>query len=70
MLKAVLFDIDGTLANTDLIHFQIWQQLLQDYGLKIDHPFYQKHISGRTNAAIVQDLLPQLSPAEGNRSNC
>ncbi len=66
MLKAVLFDIDGTLANTDLIHFQIWQQLLQEYGIQIDHQFYQKHISGRTNTALVQDLLPQLSPAEGN----
>ncbi|NEP08794.1 MAG: HAD family phosphatase [Symploca sp. SIO2C1] len=66
MLKAVLFDIDGTLANTDLIHFQIWQQLLQEYDLQIDHPFYQKHLSGRTNAAIVEDLLPQLSPVEGD----
>jgi len=67
MLKAVLFDIDGTLANTDLIHFQIWQQLLQDYGIQIDHSFYQKHISGRTNATIVEDLLPQLSPTESDR---
>ncbi|NET60488.1 MAG: HAD family phosphatase [Symploca sp. SIO2E6] len=67
MLQAVLFDIDGTLANTDPIHFQIWQQLLQDYGLQIDRPFYRKHLSGRTNAAIAQDLLPQLSIAEGDR---
>jgi len=67
MLKAVLFDIDGTLANTDLIHFQLWQQLLQGYGLQIDHPFYQKHISGRTNDTIVKDLLPQLSSTEGDR---
>ncbi|MEM9809539.1 MAG: HAD family hydrolase, partial [Cyanobacteria bacterium P01_D01_bin.56] len=28
MLKAVLFDLDGTLANTDPIHFQVWQTLL------------------------------------------
>lgn len=64
MLQAILFDLDGTLANTDPIHFLIWRRLLQDYGLDIDEPFYQEHISGRLNSDIVQDLLPQLSPAE------
>lgn len=62
MLSALLFDLDGTLANTDPIHFQTWQELLRDYGLDIDRPFYQQHFSGRRNLEIAQDLLPQLSP--------
>ncbi len=62
MLKALLFDLDGTLANTDPIHFQTWQAVLQDYGLEIDHAIYNRQFSGRTNAAIVSDLLPHLSP--------
>lgn len=62
MLQAVFFDLDGTLANTDPIHFQVWQDLLCDYGLEIDQSFYQQHISGRLNPDIVRDLLPQLSP--------
>jgi HAD superfamily hydrolase (TIGR01509 family) len=65
MLTALLFDLDGTLADTDPIHFQTWQAVLQDYGLDIDRAFYQANFSGRLNAAIIQDLLPQLSPAEG-----
>lgn len=65
MLTALLFDLDGTLADTDPIHFQTWQAVLQEYGLAIDRPFYQANFSGRLNAAIIQDLLPQLSPEAG-----
>lgn len=65
MLTALLFDLDGTLADTDPLHFQTWKAVLQDYGLDIDRPFYQANFSGRLNAAIIQDLLPQLSPAAG-----
>ncbi|ESA34368.1 hydrolase [Leptolyngbya sp. Heron Island J] len=64
-MKAVLFDLDGTLANTDPIHFQVWQDLLAPYGMTVDQQFYDRCISGRLNPDIVQDLLPQLSVAEG-----
>jgi HAD superfamily hydrolase (TIGR01509 family) len=65
MLTALLFDLDGTLADTDPIHFRTWQDMLQPYGLNIDRPFYEQHFSGRLNAAILQDLLPHLSLEEG-----
>ncbi len=67
MLKAVLFDLDGTLANTDPLHFQNWQEILRDYGLEIDQAFYKARISGRLNALIVQDLLPQLTFEAGQQ---
>lgn len=64
MLKAIIFDLDGTLVNTDPIHYQIWEDILKDRGLDIDLPFYKKHISGGTNEAILNDLFPQLSDSE------
>lgn len=64
MLTALLFDLDGTIVETDSIHFQIWRDMLREYGLDIDRPFYQSKISGRLNPDIVQELLPQLSEAE------
>ncbi|MBM0740080.1 HAD family phosphatase [Phormidium sp. CLA17] len=67
MLTALLFDLDGTLVNTDPIHFQTWKDILKDYGLTIDRPFYEANFSGRTNAAIVQDLLPHLTELEGRQ---
>jgi len=64
MLKAIIFDLDGTLANTDPMHYQIWEELLKNYDMEIDLPFYNKHISGGTNEAILNELLPQLSEKE------
>jgi HAD superfamily hydrolase (TIGR01509 family) len=61
MLAALLFDLDGTLVETDSVHFQIWQDMLRPYGLEADRAFYKARISGRLNPDIVKDLLPQLS---------
>lgn len=61
MLSALLFDLDGTLADTDPIHFQTWRDLLQEYGLEIEPDFYRANFSGRRNREILKDLLPQLS---------
>ncbi|MBP5976677.1 HAD-IA family hydrolase [Brasilonema sp. CT11] len=65
MLAAILFDLDGTIANTDPIHYQVWREMLIGYDMDIDEIFYKSRISGRTNPQIVKDLLPQLSPEEG-----
>lgn len=65
MLAAILFDLDGTLANTDPLHFAVWQEMLAEFGKKIDRAFYQENISGRVNEEILVDILPQLSPQEG-----
>jgi HAD superfamily hydrolase (TIGR01509 family) len=67
MLSAILFDLDGTIVNTDPIHFQAWQQMLASYDMQIDETFYKSRISGRLNPEIVKDILPQLSPAAGEQ---
>lgn len=67
MLAGILFDLDGTLVNTDPLHFQAWQEMLLTQGLEIDLVFYQTRISGRLNPIIIQDILPHLSLEEGER---
>lgn len=52
MLAALLFDLDSTLANTDPLHYQTWKDMLVEYGLEIDRPFYQTRFSGRLNVDI------------------
>jgi len=64
MLKALLFDIDGTLVETDTLHYEIWRQVLAEEGLAIDRNFYKQKISGRLNPNIVSDLLPRFSPEQ------
>jgi HAD superfamily hydrolase (TIGR01509 family) len=64
MLKAILFDMDGTLANTDPVHLKTWQDLLKPHGIEVTEENYPKLFSGRRNGEILQDLFPHLSPAE------
>ena len=65
MLKALLFDLDGTLAETDSLHLPTWVDVLRPHGIEVDEEFYRERISGRANSEIVKDLLPNLSDKEG-----
>ena len=67
MYRALLFDLDGTLAETDSLHLPTWVDVLEPYGVRVDEDFYRESISGRSTSEIVRDLLPELSDEE-NRS--
>jgi beta-phosphoglucomutase len=67
MLTTILFDLDGTIVNTDPIHYQAWREMLLNYSIQIDEIFYKSRISGRLNPEIVKDILPQLSVTEGEK---
>ncbi|MBP0001421.1 MAG: HAD-IA family hydrolase [Cyanobacteria bacterium SID2] len=64
-MKAILFDLDGTLVNTDVHHFVLWQAVLQELGITIDRAFYDERISGRQNELIVRDVFANLPFEEG-----
>jgi HAD superfamily hydrolase (TIGR01509 family) len=61
MLAAILYDLDGTIVNTDPLHYQVWREMLQKYGIEIDEEFYKNHMSGRLNPQIVRDFMPEWS---------
>jgi len=61
----LLFDLDGTLAETDSLHLPTWVDVLRPYGIEVDEEFYKARISGRSNSKIVEDLLPDLSAEAG-----
>ena len=67
-LKAVLFDIDGTLFHSDAVHLSVFQDVLAeagfDGGRRITEEFFKDRISGRQNAMILVDLFPQWTVAE------
>ena len=67
MYKALLFDLDGTLAETDSLHLPTWVDVLNPYGVEVDEEFYRESISGRSTSEIVEDLLPDLSTEEGRK---
>jgi HAD superfamily hydrolase (TIGR01509 family) len=65
LYRALLFDLDGTLAETDSLHLPTWVDVLGPYGIEVDEEFYRERISGRSNSKIVEDLLPNLSAEDG-----
>ena len=64
MLNAILFDLDGTIVNTDPIHYQIWRKMLLEYQVEINEKVFKSDFTGRSNAQILQDVLPYLSVEE------
>lgn len=62
-LAGFLFDIDGTLVNSDPLHFAVFQELLlKEDGfnddIPIDEEFFRNNIAGRQNALIMADFFP------------
>jgi beta-phosphoglucomutase len=60
MLKALIFDMDGTLVHSDPVHLQAFAEILGPEGIMIDEEMYRSSIIGRTNEAIFASLLPHL----------
>jgi HAD superfamily hydrolase (TIGR01509 family) len=63
-LKALLFDMDGTLSNTDPIHMLAWQETFRAHNILVDDAVYHERIVGRVNPQIVRDFLPHLDEAD------
>jgi beta-phosphoglucomutase-like phosphatase (HAD superfamily) len=59
---ALLFDIDGTLANTDEFHLAAINEVFAPLGERFDHTRYQREVQGFANADIAKRLLPVLPP--------
>jgi len=64
LYRALLFDLDGTLADTDSVHLPTWVDVLEPYGVEVDEAFYKESISGRTTGEIIRTLLPDLTDEE------
>jgi HAD superfamily hydrolase (TIGR01509 family) len=65
LYRALLFDLDGTLAETDSLHLPTWVDVLRPYGVEVDEEFYRDRISGRSTGEVVRALLPDLTAEEG-----
>ena len=66
MYRALLFDLDGTLAETDSLHLPTWVDMLEPYGVEVDEEFYRNRISGRSTGDVVRALLPDLTDEQGS----
>ncbi len=63
----LLFDLDGTLTDTDALHVQAYQDLLAPMGRSISHGDYKSRIMGAANEAIMAWMFPG-EPVEHHRA--
>lgn len=64
MSACLLFDLDGTIVETDHIHFEAFKSVFTPYGVDIDWDSYVARVLGRNNPAIAADFLPHVPVAE------
>ncbi|XP_040368896.1 haloacid dehalogenase-like hydrolase domain-containing protein Sgpp [Rosa chinensis] len=61
-LEAILFDIDGTLCDSDPLHYYAFCEMLQEVGFNggvpITEEFFIENISGMHNEELCGVLFP------------
>ena len=62
-LKAVLWDMDGTLIDSAAVHFQAWQEALAVEGYTLTHENFVAYF-GRRNDDIIRAYLGAQTSAE------
>ncbi len=60
-LKAILFDFDGTLVNSEPLHFRMWQQVLANYGVGLTVQQYQEYYAGVPTTLNAVDMVKRFA---------
>jgi len=64
MLKALLFDLDGTLSDTDPVHFEAMKSTFSAEGIALNEDDFRTYISGHSNADIFARYFPRMTVTE------
>ena len=56
-MEAVIFDLDGLLADTEIISLKVYQELLRDFGIPFTEETYSRDYSGHREEENVQRFL-------------
>ena len=60
MTSALLFDLDGTLVDSDAEHLSAFQQVFAPHGIALDRAAYAANIMGASNEMIARLYLSHL----------
>jgi len=64
MLRAVIFDFDGVITDSEILHFRAFNAVLTQYGFQLTKPEYYKKYLGMSDADCFRALI-----AEGRLGN-
>jgi HAD superfamily hydrolase (TIGR01509 family) len=63
-LRCLLFDLDGTLVDTDRLHLQAYNLVLGKFDRTVSVDFYRRHIMGFSDVEILSALFPHHRDGE------
>ncbi|MFT6135660.1 MAG: HAD superfamily hydrolase (TIGR01509 family) [Cyclobacteriaceae bacterium] len=60
MLKAVIFDMDGVIINSEPLHYRAYHAMFNEVGISVSATFYDT-LTGRSTINICRQLVDQFS---------
>ena len=61
MLRAVIFDFDGVITDSEILHFRAFNAVLAQYGFQLTKPEYYKEYLGMSDADCFRALIAEGS---------
>lgn len=62
--KVLLFDLDGTLVNSDYIYINVWKTILEKYNLNCNEKFFDYFIKGKSDVNFMKYINKSISISE------
>ncbi len=59
-IQAVLFDHDGTLVDSEPLHFKFWSQVLTAYGVDLSESVFNTHYAGLPSITNAIDIVARF----------
>ena len=56
-MNAIIFDLDGLLIDSEVISYQLYQDLLKQYGYSFSVEDYAQNYSGKTGIGNMEALI-------------
>ena len=57
----LLFDLDGTLVNTDKIYIKVWNEILNDYNIDCNTIFFDHFIKGKSDYSFLNYIISNIT---------
>ncbi len=58
--KGIIFDLDGTLVNSEPLHMEAWLQVLANHGLNFDEAWFEQWI-GKSDRHLAESVVKEYT---------